>query len=287
MGEGRPLPSGADVIWVRLVASPVADAVRRDLASRFGDAVVTTPDLPTGVTVGLVIVDDANQAAIGLAATRNAGAQQSILITSGHEPHGRADFVLSSDVDLNTVTSVVTAAKDFHDQVMSLRSEVARRKSAVGTILRGEFVLRTLDEARNLATMIAHACPNSDLVAIGLQELLINAVEHGNLEIDADMKQALLMAGTWREEVESRLQDPQYTDRTVTLSFQRSARLISMTVQDEGAGFDHERYSSTVGEATGYRGRGIAMARDLSFSSLTYLGAGNVVEATIILEPED
>ncbi|MFT6541571.1 MAG: sigma-B regulation protein RsbU (phosphoserine phosphatase), partial [Maricaulis maris] len=53
------------------------------------------------------------------------------------------------------------------------------------------------------------------------------------------------------------------------------------------AGFDHEQYSSTVGEATGYRGRGIAMARDLSFSSLTYLGAGNVVEATIILEPED
>lgn len=286
MGD-RPLPAApADVIWVRLAKSAVADAVRQDLVSRFRDAVVTTADLPERVTVGLVIVDDDHHDAIGQAAGRNAGAQQSILITAAKSAHARADFVLSADVDVASVTSVVTAAKDFHDQVMNLKSEVARRKSAVGTILRGEFALRTLDEARNLATMIAHACPNSDLVAIGLQELLINAVEHGNLEIDAEMKQALLMDGKWREEVEARLQNPEFSDRIVTLSFQRSARLISMTVQDEGAGFDHERYSAVNAEAVGYRGRGIAMARDLSFSSLTYLGAGNVVEATIVLEPD-
>ncbi|WP_323761981.1 ATP-binding protein [Maricaulis sp.] len=285
MGERISPPVPTDVIWVRLAASPVADAVHKDLATRFREAVVTTASLPAGACVSLVIVDDAHRDAIGQAADRNAGAQQSILITKGKASDVHADFVLSADVDVGSVTSVVTAAKDFHDQVMSLKSEVARRRSAVGTILRGEFALRTLDEARNLATMIAHACPNSDLVAIGLQELLINAVEHGNLEIDADMKQELLMAGTWREEVEARLQDPQYSDRMVTLSFQRSTRLISMTVQDEGAGFDHERYRSADGEKSGYRGRGIAMARDLSFSSLTYHGVGNVVEATILLEP--
>jgi len=286
MGD-QPLPAVPDdVIWVRLAECPVADAVRHDLVSRFRDAVVTTAELPERAMVGLVIVDDDHHEAIGQAAGRNAGAQQSILITAAKSAHARADFVLSADVDIASITSVVNAAKDFHDQVMNLKSEVARRKSAVGTILRGEFALRTLDEARNLATMIAHACPNSDLVAIGLQELLINAVEHGNLEIDAEMKQALLMDGKWREEVEARLQNPEFSDRIVTLSFQRSARLISMTVQDEGSGFDHERYNATNGAAVGYRGRGIAMARELSFSSLTYLGAGNVVEATIVLEPE-
>lgn len=276
----RPIRDG---IWVRLDESPLAAAVSRSLLDSFGDAVIHSATLPDGATIGIVIADDAHVEAITHAANYNAGALQSILITDDPATGTRADFVLPNDVDIESIMSVLRAAKEFHDQVMSLRADVARRKSAIGTIVNGQFVLRTLNEARNLATMIALACPNSDLVAVGLQELLINAVEHGNLEISAAMKQDLLLEGRWREEVEARLEDPAYIDRVVILSFQRSERIISMTIQDDGQGFDYASYISNTSPVDGYRGRGIAMARDLSFTSITYHGAGNLVEATIVL----
>lgn len=276
----RPIRDG---IWVRLDESPLAAAVSKSLLDSFGDAVIHSATLPDGAMIGIVIADDAHVEAITHAANHNAGALQSILITDDPATGTRADFVLPNDVDIESIMSVLRAAKEFHDQVMSLRADVARRKSAIGTIVNGQFVLRTLDEARNLATMIALACPNSDLVAVGLQELLINAVEHGNLEISAAMKQDLLLEGRWREEVEARLEDPAYIDRVVILSFQRSERIISMTIQDDGQGFDYASYISNTSPVDGYRGRGIAMARDLSFTSITYHGAGNLVEATIVL----
>ncbi|OLF81124.1 hypothetical protein AWH62_00145 [Maricaulis sp. W15] len=274
-----------DGIWVRLADPQMAAAVLACFAERFRDSVTTVDVLPEGATIGLVIVDDAHHADIETAGAHAAGVLQSILITADPSADVRADFVLAADVGIEAVKSVLRAAKDFHDQVMTLKADVARRKSAIGTIITGQFVLRTLDEARNLATMLALACPNADLVAIGLQELLINAVEHGNLEIDAAMKQELLMSGRWREEIEKRLNDPAFADRVVNVTFQRSERIISLTVQDEGAGFDHARYLTSSAPGDGYRGRGIAMARDLSFSSLTYHGAGNLVEATILIEP--
>ncbi len=270
-------------IWVRLDETPLAKAIRQSLVERYGDRVIFEAELPQGATVGLIIADDAHGEDMIRAADHNAGALQSVLITDDLGAETRADFVLPSDVDLESVMSVLRSAKDFRDQVMSLRADVARRKSAIGTIINGQFVFRTLDEARNLATMIALACPDSDLVAVGLQELLINAVEHGNLEIGAALKHDLLLDGRWREEVETRLGDPSFAHRKVILTFKRSDRIISMTVQDEGGGFDHASYLADIAPKDRYRGRGIAMARDLAFSSLTYLGAGNIVEATIIL----
>ncbi|WP_291844275.1 ATP-binding protein [Maricaulis sp.] len=287
MSDVDEVAAPQDAIWVRLAETPLAASVKAYLVERFGLDVTTADALPTGSTIGLVIVDDAHRGDIEVAGAHNAGALQSILLTTDTSAGARADFVLAADADIESVKSVLRAAKEFHDQVMTLKSDVARRKSAIGTIITGQFVLRTLDEARNLATMLALACPNADLVAVGLQELLINAVEHGNLEIDAAMKQDLLMSGRWRAEVETRLADPAYSDRVVIVSFQRSERIISLTVQDEGGGFDHESYLSADPPGEGYRGRGIAMARDLSFTSLTYHGAGNLVEATILNEAED
>jgi len=271
-------------VWMMMSPSPQADALKAYLDAELGDRFLTETALPEQSSVGIVIADDAHRGALKVARLRGSDMLQSIFVTAD-AGDAAADFVLPADADFHSLRSVVDAARDFRNQVATLRADVARRKSAIGTIMSGQFVLRTLDEARNLSTMLALACPNSDAVAVGLQELLINAVEHGNLEIDAAQKQDLLMAGTWREEVERRLADPQYADRRVIVTFQRGTRMIAMTVQDEGEGFDHAALDSARSAVEGYRGRGITMARNLSFSSVTYLGVGNLVEAVILLEP--
>ncbi|WP_300544967.1 ATP-binding protein [Maricaulis sp.] len=275
-----------DCIWIMITDMPQARALEEYLGREAGDRLLTGPGLPDGVSIGIVVADDAHRGALKAARLREADSFQSIFLTESPDAGVTADFVLPADADFHTLKSVVDAAQEFRDQIAALRSDVAGRQSAVGTIINGQFVLRTLDEARNLSTMLALACPNSDMVAVGLQELLINAVEHGNLEIDAALKQDLLLRGMWREEVERRLADPQYTDRRVIVSFRRGERMIALTIQDDGAGFDYKALEAEGPPARGYRGRGITLARTLSFSSVTYLGAGNMVEAIILIGPE-
>jgi len=48
----------------------------------------------------------------------------------------------------------------------------------------GTFRFQTLDAARQLASMLSNACPEPAKVIVGMTELMVNAVEHGNLEID-------------------------------------------------------------------------------------------------------
>jgi anti-sigma regulatory factor (Ser/Thr protein kinase) len=276
-----------DMIWMMLSDTPLS----RQLAEALGDGkrgrLVTESALPETGEIGVVIADDAHLGALKAARLRAGEAMQSVFVTQASETAVQADFVLSADTGVSSVKSVIDAACEYRDQVRGLQADVARRKSAIGTIMNGQFVLRTLDEARNLSTMLALACPNSDAVVVGLQELMVNAVEHGNLEIGATTKRDLLMAGTWREEIERRLAHPDYSGRRVIVTFQRGRRMIAFTIQDEGEGFDHEAYQAGPPEGEGYRGRGITLARTLSFSSVTYMGSGSVVEAVILLDGDD
>ncbi len=275
-----------DRIWLALGPGPLTRALTEALELEAGDRLAIGPDMPVVGEIGIVVADQAHAHAIALARARASDAFQSVLLSSRPDEAEPADYVLTPDVDPATLVAIVRIARDFQEEVATLRADVASRRSAVGMIMSGQFEFRTLDEARNLATMLALACPNSDLVAVGLQELLVNAVEHGNLEIGAQEKQALLLSGQWRAEIEKRLQDPRYSGRRVIVDFKRGRRMISLTVQDDGAGFDHAALDQEDGTGTGYRGRGIALARSLSFASVTYLGSGNLVEATLLLEPD-
>ena len=269
-------------VWARFEDPRLSRLIPEVLGDELDDTIAQDEE-PDFSNIGIVIVDDAHADILAAARAQTDAIVQTILISVDASP-GRADFVLPLDVDAQVLSSVYTAASEFRSQVVGLRRDVASRQSAVGTINHGQFVLSSLDEARNLATMLALACPNSDLVAIGLQELLINAVEHGNLGITAQEKQELLIDGKWRAEVERRLNSEEYAGRVVLVNFQRGERMISITIQDDGDGFEYDNYVDSDVPTEGYRGRGIAMARDLSFSSLTYLGRGNLVEATILLQ---
>jgi hypothetical protein len=52
----------------------------------------------------------------------------------------------------------------------------------------------------------ARRCPQPDRVALGLRELMINTVEHGNLGIDYAGKSQLLLDGDLAAELERRQQ---------------------------------------------------------------------------------
>jgi len=146
------------------------------------------------------------------------------------------------------------------------------------------FHFRGLDEIGPLIEVLASLCPVPDLAASGLTELLVNAVEHGNLGISYEEKRRLRLADGWEVEVARRLAEAENATRQVRVCVRRHADRLEFTVQDEGNGFDWQTYLDFDPErAADPNGRGIAMARMVSFSSLEYQGNGSTVIATIAL----
>lgn len=189
-----------------------------------------------------------------------------------------SDVVLSSSEAANSVSTVTRAVLGYHARVNNLSAEVKQRSSAIGNIVSGSFNFRTLSEARNLSTMLALACPKPDIAAVGLVELLVNAVEHGNLEIGWDLKSKLLMEGRWSEEIEYRLKWKPFCDRTARVDFRRLDEYIEVTVEDGGAGFDFAPFvDGTSRKKSPYHGRGIFFAREMAFDTIEYQGCGNIV----------
>lgn len=169
------------------------------------------------------------------------------------------------------------------DQHTTIRDYISMNKPAIGRMLRGVFEISTFSEAEKLATMLASHCPNPDMAAIGIWELLANAIEHGNLEIDFALKSTLLMQGRLHSEIERRLKLPQYRARSVRVFFKRQPKLIRLRIIDEGPGFDFETALKAERPALAPNGRGLMLARTMTFSRIRFIGAGNIVDATIDL----
>ena len=177
--------------------------------------------------------------------------------------------------------AVVRAAIDDFRARIDVRRELASTTAAVGLLQQGEFRFQTPADARSLAGLLAHCTSNPSAVVTGLWELLINAIEHGNLGISYAEKSALLADGHWADEISKRLNDTNYRDKHANLTVTLDGNQVTYTVVDQGEGFDPTPYFEfEPGRATHAHGRGIAMARRLSFSSIEYLGNGSHVCAT-------
>ena len=81
-------------------------------------------------------------------------------------------------------------------------------------------------------------------VRLGLVELLVNAVEHGNLGITFDEKCAALEQGEDALERlrRERLAEPTRTGKRVTIEYSMADGVCEWVVRDEGAGFDWRHF---------------------------------------------
>ena len=122
---------------------------------------------------------------------------------------------------------------------------------------------------------------------VGIYELLVNAIEHGNLEIGYEKKSELLQNGVWRQEVQQRLSLPEYKSRTVEATVTRKENGIYVVVKDEGRGFPWRQYLRVdAARATNLNGRGIAKANHLCFDKLSFNEIGNHVVGFVSTAPD-
>lgn len=181
--------------------------------------------------------------------------------------------------------SIVKTAVSDHLSYRQLQEELQKQSQSLALLDSGSFSFRDLNESLVLTKLLAAACPEPDKVATGISELLINAVEHGNLEISYAEKSHLLAEQEWEHEVESRLNQPKFADRIVSVQFERGENEISIVIKDQGKGFEWQQYLEMSPERSGdSHGRGIAMAKMISFNHIEYQGKGNEVKVTIDIE---
>ncbi len=181
------------------------------------------------------------------------------------------------------VTLVHSAVEDFRN-ICGRENADADQLVAYRSLCEAAFEIRTLDEIHALTPLLAQLFPDPQRVNLGILELLINAVEHGNLGIQYDEKTRLVLDANWQEEVERRLALPENVAKHVRIRFVREPQAIRLSISDQGAGFDWRNYLSISSErALDPHGRGIAMSRMISFDNIEYVGNGNQVDATVTL----
>ncbi|MDH3638381.1 MAG: response regulator, partial [Gammaproteobacteria bacterium] len=196
-------------------------------------------------------------------------------------------YYLTKPVDDSVLSSVLTSAVCESDQQSTLRQEMNMHRASFALVDECKGSFRTLAEAESFSCFVANFFPDPDRVLSGLAELLINAVEHGNLAISYEEKSELIANGTWRKEIARRLELPEYKDRQVKFFFTRGDDGPLVTIDDEGVGFDWSRYMEIdPARAMDNHGRGIAQANMLSFDSLEFNDVGNSVTARVTVEPE-
>jgi len=83
-----------------------------------------------------------------------------------------------------------------------------------------------------------HLCDDADLIRVGtaLHEAFVNAIEHGNLELASDLRDD--PDGRYQILGDQRRKEPPYCDRTVHISAHMTRDDATITIRDEGPGFD-------------------------------------------------
>lgn len=195
-----------------------------------------------------------------------------------------AYYYLTKPFSADTLLAIVAAATRDYRGHRELAEEVKRQGKTLACLAQARFVFSTPDEARNLATLVANAAPDPGRVVLGLSELMLNAVEHGNLGIGYAQKSMLIGEGRLQEEIERLLATPDVGARRAELEVLRTPDELSFVVRDQGEGFDWSNYlEMSPDRAFDTHGRGIAMSRMISFDKLDYQGRGNEVKAVIRL----
>lgn len=195
-----------------------------------------------------------------------------------------ARYYLPANISKEDLAQVIATAVRDQERYMSVEKSASTTKP-LKALTEAVFKIQNLEQAQSLAVLLANECPNPNLAAVGINEILINAIEHGNLGITYNEKTQLANIDAWLKEVNRRLLLPENQHKYVTVKFSKNPTHIHIRIVDEGNGFSWDQYQSLNNKRVLHNhGRGIVMARNLSFESLIYHGSGNDVECIIPLD---
>jgi DNA-binding response OmpR family regulator len=126
-----------------------------------------------------------------------------------------------------------------------VRSLGGARRMEISPISRGvqhmehcSFSFKSISEARMVAVATSTFFPEPAKVVLGLTELMINAVEHGNLGLTFEEKAELVLSNALEEEIQRRMGLPENAEKSVCVEVVHKKTEIEVTIADQGNGFE-------------------------------------------------
>lgn len=180
-------------------------------------------------------------------------------------------------INIEGKNEILGKATNTHEDVLIKYFECEKQRFNI------ENYLMTADEVthritRNLVKFLESK--EITLLRIALREIIINAIEHGNLNITFDEKTRALMNDEYFEFIATRQQDPRFRDRKVEIVYSIDKEKIVYKVTDEGDGFDYRVFlksgSDSANEKMLSHGRGISLVMHI-FDDIQFNKKGNQV----------
>ena len=195
-----------------------------------------------------------------------------------------AYFYLLKPFTKDLLLSVLKAALKGFTSHQELTRRITDIENTRPLIQQAHFQIKTVEDARSLSSVLAYMTPNPKESCVGLFELMLNAIEHGNLNISYIEKTELIKADCLQKEISRRLALPENNLKTVRVILNRTPKSLEFTISDMGNGFNYSPYLDfSIERAMDNHGRGIMIANKLSFDELKYCGNGSEVTGKINL----
>lgn len=298
--------SAADACILIADDSPIERQVAEELLSRaYSTPIVTASDgeealrCMEGRTVSLVLTDLRMPGLDGLGLLRAVRERRPevpvvIMTSKGSEEaavealqNGAAGYVVKRNLQrqlVEIVGRVLSAAKQNCDLACALDALTTARQ----TLLLGNDRARlpgAIAYLQNLARNFG-VCDEAGSVQLGvaLEEALLNAVIHGNLEVSSDLR--FLDDDSFERTIRERAATPPYANRRVAILCNINRSSATFEITDEGPGFDVASLPDPTDPENIIRpfGRGLLLMRSF-MNQLDYNSAGNSVRMTLLAKP--
>jgi CheY-like chemotaxis protein len=179
--------------------------------------------------------------------------------------------VVKSAIRINKRNKKLAEITDFYVQRRK------RLKAGMEKLRTCEFEFKTMAEAKDVANAISICYPRPRDIVGPVIELLVNAVEHGNLGITFEEKSNLILDGMWEDEIEYRQSLKENAQKSVKIRLIKNEGNIELRIKDDGYGFDPSNFLTLDPDRVHkVNGRGIYLA-GLEFDKIEFIGCGNEV----------
>ncbi|MFY9256666.1 MAG: response regulator [Fuerstiella sp.] len=203
---------------------------------------------------------------------------------------GAASYVPKSNVVrelLEVVESVISSSILRKNQSRFLACVAQQAMKIVLPNNDRKFLPTVVSELQSLATAIGltNSSDNTQL-GVALEESLVNAVVHGNLEVSSDLRQR--NDDSYAELIEERRNMEPYKDRVVTVTVSLTPEEGQFTIRDDGPGFDVNNLPDPTDPENLLKpsGRGI-MLINAFMDEVSFNAKGNEIRLTKRRLPDD
>ena len=160
-------------------------------------------------------------------------------------------------------------------------------KKAEGKILEKDILLEFKTNISHIPAIISQLISeigvqldDSEItnIELGLDELITNALEHGNLGITFDEKVEASNNNTMLELYNEKMKNEEYARRKLRVHYKLRPGYCEWIIEDEGSGFDWRMIPdpTQTSQLMELNGRGIFITHFL-FDEMEYMGKGNIV----------